>query len=80
MSIVRSLMWLFDRTAHREEEAKQKRMMMPERTRDPDEGPPPPEILVKERALPRRCRVCGRMEETLRYCPDCLSETLTADV
>ncbi|MBX5482302.1 MAG: hypothetical protein IRZ16_10775 [Myxococcaceae bacterium] len=78
MSIIRSLIRLVDPIQHREEEAKHKRWMQQFATPDPDDGDPPEEAsLMQDVPIPRRCRVCGRVEKEARYCPDCLADTLT---
>lgn len=69
-------MWLFDRNAEREEEAKHKRWMEQFATPDPDDGPEPPSLEVRREHVRYRCRFCGREENAARYCPQCLADTL----
>ncbi len=83
MSIVRSLKWLFDHNEYREELAKQKRWMKPEKPGEPDGGPDGEDDLLaaeeRRRAAakrPMKCRVCGRVETEQPYCPECLAGTL----
>lgn len=76
MSIVRSLIWLFDRNQERELQAEQKRWEQQFAPGEPDEGPPAPESALEATPPRSRCRVCGRIEEAARYCPECLADTL----
>jgi hypothetical protein len=76
MSIVRSLIWLFDRKEERERQAEQERWMQQFATPDPDGGPNPPGTPLEAQSSRARCRVCGRVESEKRYCSDCLADTL----
>lgn len=69
-------MWLFDRNAEREEQAKQKRWMQQFATPDPDDSDPPLEAGVRERDRRYRCRICAREELNARYCLTCLADTM----
>jgi hypothetical protein len=66
MSIVRSLIRLFDPIEHRRVQKELKRKTAT-READPEPDRPPPEL--------RRCRVCGHEGEG-RYCLRCLAETM----
>ena len=76
MSIVRSLIWLFDRNQERELEAEHERWMQQFATPDPDDGPNPPEGKLEAKPRASRCRVCGRQETDKHYCSECLADTL----
>ena len=76
MSIVRSLIWLFDRNEEREKQAEHKRWMQQFATPNPDDGPEPDEVALEAKPRAGRCRVCGREETEKRYCPVCLADTL----
>lgn len=76
MSIVRSLIWLFDRNEERERQAEQERWMQQFATPDPDDGPKPDEIALAAKSVAARCRVCGGQELEKPYCSQCLADTL----
>jgi len=76
MSIVRSLIWLFDQNEEREEKAEEERWRKQFDPSAPDDGPDPPSLEVKQDGRQYRCRCCGRMEREAKYCPDCLADTL----
>lgn len=76
MSIVHSLMWLFDRNARREEQAKHERWLKEAPTPDPGDGPKPVPVVVGERSRRYRCRCCGHEARDTPYCVRCLAETM----
>ncbi|HZA49426.1 MAG TPA: hypothetical protein VE549_01725 [Myxococcaceae bacterium] len=76
MSIVRSLIWLFDRNEEREKDAEHKQWMQQFATPDPDDGPTPPGVALEPKPRAARCRVCGLEELEKSYCSSCLADTL----
>ncbi len=76
MSIVRSLIWLFDHNEERKKREDEKRWQQQLDPGSPDDGPEPPSLQVREGERRYRCKFCGREERQARYCPDCLADTM----
>ena len=80
MSIVESLIRLFDPVAHRNEDRK-KQAAREAAIRDNDGNPLPfelPRAATKKKRLEGsyRCRVCDHVASAGEYCPVCLADTM----